>query len=189
MLTNWPLHCHDHGITGVGPVNARLMIIGIAPGFNEVQIGIPFVGQSGHLLDTLLKAAADLRRDMAVRRPGTVGQERGDREQLADVPDPPAVPRQRVRPDRIVAHGHALVRRVRAVHPGERDAARAADRNEDRRQPGHHDRLVRRDRGAVIRLVAATVRAGAEAAVKVVARRWRGDGRTRGARRNTPNDG
>ena len=63
------------------------------------------------------------------------------------------------------ADGDALVRRVRTVHPGERDAARTADRNEDRRQPGHHDRLVRRGRGAVVRLVAATVRAGAEAAL------------------------
>jgi hypothetical protein len=82
------------------------------------------------------EAAADVRRHVAVHRAGAVGQERGDREQLADVPDPPAVPRQR-----------------------------AADRYEDRRQPGHHDRLVRRDRDAVVRVVAAAVRAGAEAAL------------------------
>ena len=62
--------------------------------------------------------------------------------------------------------GDPLVRRVPAVHPGERDAARAADRNEDRRQPDHHDRLVRRGGGAVVRLVAAAVRAGAEAALR-----------------------
>jgi len=104
-----------------------------------------------------------LPKDAGRRR--VVGQERGDREQLADVPHPPAVPRQRVRPDQLAADGDALVRRVRAVHPGERDAARTADRDEDRRQPGHHDRLVRRGSGAVVRLVAAAVRAGAEAAL------------------------
>jgi ABC-type Na+ transport system ATPase subunit NatA len=114
---------------------------------------------------TGLDPAADLRRDVAVRRPGAVGQERGNREQLADVPPPAAVPRQRVRPGQLAAGVDPLVRRVRAVHPGERDAARTADRNEDRRQPDHHDRLVRRGRGAVVRLVAAAVRTGAEAAL------------------------
>src|SRR6185437_5934708 len=84
---------------------------------------------------------------------------------LAAVPHPAAVPRQRVRPDRLAAGGDPLVRRVPAVHPGERDAARTADRDEDRRQPDHHDRLVRRDRGAVVCLVAAAVRAGAKAAL------------------------
>lgn len=51
----------------------------------------------------------------------------------------------------------ALVRRVRTVHPDHRDAARAADRNEDRRQPRHHGHLVRRGRGAVVRLVPAAL--------------------------------
>src|SRR6476646_5062445 len=90
---------------------------------------------------------------------------RNIRQQLADVPHPPAVPRQRVRPGELTAGRDPLVRRVPAVHPGERDAARAADRNEDRRQPDHHDRLVRRRGGTVVRLVAAPLRTAAEAAL------------------------
>lgn len=61
---------------------------------------------------------------------------------------------------------------------------RAADRDEDRRQPGHHGRLVRRGRRAVLRVVAAAVRAGTEATLS-----WRrADGKRR-ALRNTPNNG
>lgn len=32
------------------------MIVGIAPGFKELEDGIPFVGQSGHLADTVVRA-------------------------------------------------------------------------------------------------------------------------------------
>ena len=42
---------------------------------------------------------------LAVGRPGHVGQERRDREQPADVPGPPAVPEQRLRPDGLDAGG------------------------------------------------------------------------------------
>ena len=60
---------------------------------------------------------------------GLVSQERRDREQPADAPDPAAVPRQRLRPDRLDAGGPALVRREPAVHADHRDAARAAPRH------------------------------------------------------------
>lgn len=44
-------------VAGVGSVNPRLMIIGEAPGKNEDEQGVPFVGASGHLLnDALFKA-------------------------------------------------------------------------------------------------------------------------------------
>jgi len=41
-------------VFGVGNPDADLMFVGEAPGFHEDQQGIPFVGQAGKLLDTLL---------------------------------------------------------------------------------------------------------------------------------------
>jgi uracil-DNA glycosylase len=43
-------------VFGIGHERARLMIVGEAPGENEDLQGEPFVGQSGKLLDTMLKA-------------------------------------------------------------------------------------------------------------------------------------
>lgn len=60
----WPPKCHDHGITGIGNINADIMIIGIAPGANEMSVGEPFIGQSGHLLNTVLKAVGIDRDDL-----------------------------------------------------------------------------------------------------------------------------
>lgn len=48
-------------IPGIGPSNAKIAIVGEAPGYDEDKEGIPFVGQSGRLLDRLLKEA-DLNR-------------------------------------------------------------------------------------------------------------------------------
>lgn len=39
-----------------GNPSARLMLIGEAPGAEEDKLGVPFVGQSGQLLDDILKA-------------------------------------------------------------------------------------------------------------------------------------
>src|SRR3712207_564609 len=41
-------------VPGEGPVNAEIMFIGEAPGWNEDQQGRPFVGQAGKLLEELL---------------------------------------------------------------------------------------------------------------------------------------
>lgn len=43
-------------VFGAGNPDADLMIIGEAPGEEEDRAGQPFVGQSGHLLDAMLKA-------------------------------------------------------------------------------------------------------------------------------------
>lgn len=40
-----------------GPLDARVMIVGEAPGYHEEQQGVPFVGPSGHLLNSLLHDA------------------------------------------------------------------------------------------------------------------------------------
>src|SRR6476661_1519994 len=41
-------------VVGSGDPNADLMFVGEAPGFHEDKQGIPFVGQAGKLLETLL---------------------------------------------------------------------------------------------------------------------------------------
>lgn len=51
-----------HTVFGEGPADARLMIIGEAPGEEEDRQGRPFVGRSGQLLDRML-AAIGLERD------------------------------------------------------------------------------------------------------------------------------
>ena len=43
-----------NAVPGTGPVDADVMIVGEAPGFNEDVQGKPFVGAAGKLLDTLL---------------------------------------------------------------------------------------------------------------------------------------
>ncbi len=48
-----------------GNPNARLMVVGEAPGANEDKTGVPFVGQAGKLLDLLL-ASVDLSRKESV---------------------------------------------------------------------------------------------------------------------------
>jgi uracil-DNA glycosylase family 4 len=56
-------------VFGVGHERARLMIIGEAPGENEDLQGEPFVGQSGKLLDNMLRAIG-LTRDAATAERG-----------------------------------------------------------------------------------------------------------------------
>lgn len=49
-------------VPGAGPANAEIMFIGEGPGFHEDQQGLPFVGQSGRLLEEML-AKIGLKRD------------------------------------------------------------------------------------------------------------------------------
>lgn len=50
-----------HLVFGVGDPNASLVLVGEAPGAEEDEKGIPFVGRAGQLLDKIL-AAIDLKR-------------------------------------------------------------------------------------------------------------------------------
>lgn len=45
-----------HVVFGTGNPNAEVLFIGEAPGRNEDEQGLPFVGRSGQLLDQYLKA-------------------------------------------------------------------------------------------------------------------------------------
>ncbi len=53
-------------VYGSGSPNADLVFVGEAPGFHEDQQGIPFVGQAGKLLDTLLAGIGLTRADVFV---------------------------------------------------------------------------------------------------------------------------
>ena len=54
--------CRTQVVVGSGDPTARLMLVGEAPGYHEDRQGVPFVGQAGQLLDTLL-AGIGLSRD------------------------------------------------------------------------------------------------------------------------------
>lgn len=53
-------------VFGAGNPQARLMIIGEAPGAEEDRQGLPFVGPSGHLLDLMLKSIGLTRPDVYI---------------------------------------------------------------------------------------------------------------------------
>jgi uracil-DNA glycosylase len=53
-------------VFGVGNPDAELMFVGEAPGFHEDQQGLPFVGQAGKLLDTLLAGIGLTRGDVYI---------------------------------------------------------------------------------------------------------------------------
>ena len=53
-------------VVGEGSLNAKLMIVGEAPGKNEDEIGMPFVGRSGKLLDKMLEAINLIRNDVYI---------------------------------------------------------------------------------------------------------------------------
>jgi DNA polymerase len=53
-------------VPGSGPVPCNLMLIGEAPGKNEDEQGLPFVGRSGKLLDQLLADIKLTRRDVYI---------------------------------------------------------------------------------------------------------------------------
>lgn len=53
-------------VPGEGPADARVMLIGEAPGFHENQQGRPFVGPSGQFLSELLAAAGLKREDVFI---------------------------------------------------------------------------------------------------------------------------
>src|SRR5215510_9605560 len=55
-----------NAVPGAGPINAEIMFIGEGPGYNEDQQGLPFVGQSGRLLEEFLKLIGLTRNDVFI---------------------------------------------------------------------------------------------------------------------------
>jgi len=53
-------------VPGEGPINAHMLFIGEGPGFNENEMGRPFVGQAGKFLDELIGHAGYQRQDVFI---------------------------------------------------------------------------------------------------------------------------
>lgn len=53
-------------VPGEGPVNAHILFIGEGPGFNENEMGRPFVGQAGKFLDELIGYAGYQRQEVFI---------------------------------------------------------------------------------------------------------------------------
>lgn len=62
-----PLHASRHiAVPGDGNVNAKVMIIGEAPGREEDETGHPFVGAAGRFLDSVLEGSGINRDDLFI---------------------------------------------------------------------------------------------------------------------------
>lgn len=53
-------------VCGIGPIDAKIVMVGEAPGATEVRTGIPFTGASGDLLTRLMQGAGILRQDVYI---------------------------------------------------------------------------------------------------------------------------
>jgi len=53
-------------VPGEGPLNAKIMFVGEAPGFHEDQQGRPFVGAAGNFLESLLQSINLSRKDVFI---------------------------------------------------------------------------------------------------------------------------
>jgi len=56
----------NRSVPGEGPINAQMLFIGEGPGFNENEMGRPFVGQAGKFLDELICHAGYQRKDVFI---------------------------------------------------------------------------------------------------------------------------
>ena len=67
VCTRCELHrTRTNSVPGEGPADARIMLIGEAPGWNEDQQGRPFIGAAGKFLEELLAAAGLKRSDVFI---------------------------------------------------------------------------------------------------------------------------
>jgi uracil-DNA glycosylase len=91
----------EHAVPGEGNPNARIMLIGEAPGWHEDKQGKPFVGNSGKFLTELLGSAGLDREDVFI---SNVVKHRppGNRDPL---------------PDEIMACSHWLEQQIEAIDP------------------------------------------------------------------------
>ncbi len=90
-------------VPGEGPVNAKMIFIGMAPGRKEDKIGRPFVGRAGQLLDQLLKIAAINRKKVFITSP------------LKCLPTPP--PNRKPKKEEIAACLPYLLEQIDIINP------------------------------------------------------------------------
>lgn len=102
-------------VPSVGPLDADVMLVGEAPGADEVERGEPFVGQAGEQLDRVLEEVGIGRRDIyitnlvKVRPPENRDPHRDEIEAWRGVLDAEI---ERVDPDVIVPMGSFAVREL-----------------------------------------------------------------------------
>jgi DNA polymerase len=100
--TRCELHrTRTNSVPGEGPADARIMLIGEAPGWNEDQQGRPFVGAAGKFLEELLGAAGLNRSDVFITNV-VKSRPPGNRDPL---------------PDEIVACAPFLQRQIDTIDP------------------------------------------------------------------------
>ena len=58
-----------NAVPGEGPINAKIMFVGLAPGREEDLQGLPFVGRAGQFLNQLLKIARIDRKKIFITSP------------------------------------------------------------------------------------------------------------------------
>jgi uracil-DNA glycosylase family 4 len=65
-LYNFRVEAKNHPVIGEGSHEARIMLVGEAPGRNEAATGRPFCGSAGRILDELLSAAGITREEIYI---------------------------------------------------------------------------------------------------------------------------
>ncbi len=102
VCTRCELHkTRTKSVPGEGPADARVMLIGEAPGWNEDQQGRPFVGAAGKFLEELLAIAGLSRGDVFITNV-VKSRPPGNRDPL---------------PDEIAACAPFLERQIAAIDP------------------------------------------------------------------------
>jgi DNA polymerase len=102
VCTRCELHkTRTKSVPGEGPADARIMLIGEAPGWNEDQQGRPFVGAAGRFLEELL-ASAGMTRDEVFITNVVKSRPPGNRDPL---------------PDEIAACAPFLERQIEVIDP------------------------------------------------------------------------
>ena len=102
VCTRCELHkTRTKSVPGEGPADARVMLIGEAPGWNEDQQGRPFVGAAGKFLQELL-ASAGMTRDEVFITNVVKSRPPGNRDPL---------------PDEIAACAPFLERQIEVIDP------------------------------------------------------------------------
>jgi DNA polymerase len=102
VCTKCELHrTRTKSVPGEGPADARIMLIGEAPGWNEDQQGRPFVGAAGKFLEELL-ASAGMTRDEVFITNVVKSRPPGNRDPL---------------PDEIAACAPFLERQIEVIDP------------------------------------------------------------------------
>lgn len=65
-LTNYRKENNYQTVPGTGNPNAQIMIVGEAPGKNEAEQGLPFVGRAGNLLTNIIESCGWERDDIFI---------------------------------------------------------------------------------------------------------------------------